>query len=143
MFKLTQKTVKNRLLGVALITVFLGVLFLSLFNMSMNMDMSGNTSGCPFMTPEVALCSNVLDHIGAWKSAFLTTIPGFSLFLSILIATLVLSTVAPNLVFKQTYKAHFLSREFLQRIYSFSYRRLQELFSSGILHPKLYNSFIS
>src|SRR5680860_154538 len=99
MFKSIQKTAKNRLLGAAIITAFLSVLFLSLFNMPMGMDMAGNTSDCPFMIHEAALCSNVLDHIGAWQSSFLTTTPSFSLLLLVLLGAVgFLSAIPPNLL---------------------------------------------
>lgn len=139
MFKLIQQVMSGKLIGIALIVVFTSVLFLSLFNLPMmDMDMASNSSGCPFMTHEATLCLNVLDHVGAWKSAFLAAVPGFTLLLSILATAVVLLTIAPNLLTRQTYRIPLPSRDFVERVYTFSYRPLQELFSSGILHPKLF-----
>jgi len=129
----------QKMLWFAFTTAFLSVLFLSLFHMPAGMDMSGNMSDCPFMSHEEVLCSmNTLDHISAWKSAFTATAPSFALLLLSLIVVAVVITLAPNLLLRQRYRLQPLSREIRNRIYTFSYRPLQELFSSGILHPKLF-----
>ena len=140
MFKFASQMVKNKVVGGMLLAVFLSVLSLSLFHMpAVGMDMSGDTSGCPFMAHEATLCSmSVLDHVGAWKSAFLAVVPGFTLLLSVLVGAIVLLSVAPNLLVKQKYRTPPLPKKLTERTYTFSYRPLQELFSSGILHPKLF-----
>lgn len=120
-------------------TVFLSVLFLSLFHMPASMEMGGEMSDCPFMTHEEVLCSmSTIDHIAAWKSAFTAIAPSFVLLLLTLVAVALVLAVAPNLLLSQRYRQHILSREVCDRIYTFSYRPLQELFSNGILHPKLF-----
>lgn len=140
MFRFASQMVKNKVAGGILLAVFLSVLSLSLFHMpAAGMDMSADTSGCPFMAHETTLCSmSVLDHVGAWKSAFLAVVPGFTLLLSVLVGAIVLLSVAPNLLLKQRYRILPLPKKTNERTYSYSYRPLQELFSSGILHPKLF-----
>lgn len=139
MFRFIHRIANSKLTGIALAVVFLSVLSLSLFHMPAGMEMTGSMSGCPFMGHEETICSmSVVDHIGAWKSAFLATIPGFTLLLSALAAAVVIFTVAPNLLLKQRFRVPVISKEVVERVYTFSYRPLQELFSSGILHPKLF-----
>jgi len=119
--------------------LFLGAMFGGLFHMTMGMDMTGNMTGCPFMTHEQTLCSmSVLDHIGSWQSVFSAVVPSLTLLLSVLVTAVFVLSVAPNLLLKQRFRELPLSRELLHRTYSFSYRPLQELFSNGILHPKLF-----
>lgn len=124
---------------VVIILVFLGTMFGGLFHMTSAMDMSGDMSGCAFMTHGEAICSmNTLDHISAWKSAFTAITPSLTLLLLALAAVAIVLAVAPNLLLRQRYRPQILPREVRDRIYTFSYRPLQELFSSGILHPKLF-----
>jgi len=119
--------------------VFLGAMFGSLFHLTMSMDMTGEMSGCPFTAQGETICSmSTLDHIGTWQSAFLTTVPGLTLLLSVLAAAVVILSVAPNVLLKPKYRITAIPKEIVERIYTFSYRPLQELFSSGILHPKLF-----
>ena len=140
MFRLASQMVKNKVVGGIFLIIFLSVLALSLFHMpTVGLDMGGATTGCPFMAHEATLCSmSVLDHVGAWKSAFLAVVPGFALLLLVLVGTIVWLAVAPNLLVKQKYWTLPLRKKISARIYTFSYRPLQELFSSGILHPKLF-----
>ncbi len=140
MFRLAQQMIKNKMVGATLLIIFLSVLAFSLFHMpTAGMGMSEAASDCLFMTHEVTLCSmGVLDHVAAWQSAFLATIPSFALLLLLLVAALVLFTVAPNLLVKQKYRAPLLSRNLTERTSLFIARPLQELFSNGILHPKLF-----
>lgn len=120
--------------------LFLGTMFGSLFHMSMGMDMTGEMSGCPFMLQSEVICQmNLADHIEAWQSAFSAVVPLLTLLLSALAAAVLILSVAPNLLLKQKFREPPFSRELLHRTYSYSYRPFQELFSNGILHPKLYN----
>lgn len=129
----------QKVLWFGMTAVFLSVLFLSLWQMPVSMDMSGKMSGCPFMSHEEVLCSmNPLDHVSAWKSAFTAIAPSFTLLLLTLAAVGVAFAIAPNLLLRQRYRQEILPQEIRDQIYTFSYRPLQELFSNGILHPKLF-----
>ena len=81
---------------------------------------------------------NPTDHISAWKSAFHSVIP--TLTLLVLAAGVVASvaSVAPNLLLKRRYAEPILRNYIQTRTYTFFHRPLQELFASGILHPKLF-----
>ena len=109
--------------------------------MPASMDMSGGVgmSDCPFMSHDEVLCSmSFTDHISAWKTAFLAVSPTLTLLLLTVGAVALVASVAPNLLFKPRYAIPILHRYIQERTYTFSYRPLQELFSQGILHPKLF-----
>lgn len=132
-------------IGVAawlLLTVaFLSVLFFSIFHMPAGMDVALGETGCPFMAHERTLCSmNAIDHIGVWKSAFTAIAPMLIVFaLLAAAAVFVLQPDPPNV--RSRFCDHRevrLLRDIRERIYTFSYRPLQEQFSNGILHAKLF-----
>jgi hypothetical protein len=129
----------TKIVPILLLIFFLGTMFFSLFHMSMGMDMSGGMTDCPFMAHEEVVCQmNLADHIGAWKSVFLSTAPMLMTLLAVSGVALLVASVAPNLLRKKQYAPRSLHRWLEVRRYTFSHRPLQELFSSGILHPKLY-----
>jgi len=128
-----------KILSFSLLIFFLGTMFFSLFYMSMGMDISGSMTDCPFMERGEVICPmNLADHIGAWKSAFLSTVPTLTLFLAVAGVAILVASIAPNLFRKTRYSSPPLTRWLQTRTYTFSYRPLQELFSNGILHPKLF-----
>ena len=129
----------NKILSVVLLTFFLGTMFFSLFHMSMGMDMSGGMTDCPFMSHGEVVCPmNFADHVGAWKSAFSSIVPILTIVFT-LVGTLTLATaIAPNLMLRVKFFVRILYKQILERTYTFSHRPLQELFSSGILNPKLF-----
>ncbi len=118
----------------------LGAMTLSLLNMSAGMDMTGSMSDCPFMEHGEVVCAmNLSDHIGAWKSTFLAVIQTVTFLLSSILAAAYVATIIPNLLpSRRLRRICVLTRWLKERTYSFSYRPLQELFSNGILHPKLF-----
>lgn len=122
-----------------LLTFFLGAMFFSLFHLSMGMEMSGGMTGCPFASHEEVVCSmNLVDHIGAWKSVFLAVSPTVLLLSSIVGTAFLIVSVAPNLLQRIRYLC-LLTHAFKTEIrHACSARSLQELFSNGILHPKLF-----
>ncbi len=126
---------------VVCITLFMfvmGSMFMGLFNMS-HMDITVGMSECPYMAHEQVLCPmNLADHIDAWKSIFLSTISVLTLLIGAAGMTVLIISVAPNLLGRNFYVLQCLCRWLKSKIYTFSYRPLQELFSNGILHPKLY-----
>jgi hypothetical protein len=114
-------------------------MFVSLFHMSMGMDMTGGMTDCPFMIHDEVICSmNIADHIGAWKSVFLAVAPTLVLLLAVAGAVAFVASVAPHLFALKRRLIPILHKQLRERTYAFSYRPLQELFSSGILHPKLF-----
>lgn len=130
----------TRTVGAVVTGIFLSVMFLSLFHMPVGMDMSGSmSSDCPFMSHEEVICSmSTLDHLTAWKSAFMAILPSLTLLLLAIAAVALVLSVAPNLFQRQKYRLTLPTHYLKERTYSYSYRPLQELFSNGILHPKLF-----
>lgn len=117
---------------------FLGTMFVGLFHMS-HMDMHTGMPDCPFMAHEEVLCPmNLMDHVGAWKSTFLSIMPSLILLLAATGGVLLAAIQAPNLLRRVHYTSPPLARSIREKVYSFYYRALQELFSKGILKPKLY-----
>jgi hypothetical protein len=122
-----------------LFVFFLGAMFFSLFHMSMGMDMSQGMSDCPFMSHEEVICPmNLIDHIDAWKSTFLSVVSAFTVLFVAIGAAVLIPSIAPNLLLKIQFALPAVRKWLHAKIYTFSYRLLQELFSKGILHPKLY-----
>lgn len=130
----------KKTLWATLLAVFLGVMFLSLFHVPAGMGMSGGVStGCPFMSHEEVICSmSTLDHLTAWKSAFTATTQSLALLLVTAAALALVPSVAPHLLSRSRFRDVVYTQYPKERTYTFSYRPLQELFSSGILHPKIF-----
>lgn len=105
----------------------------------MQQGMDGRMGGCPF-TVGLSVCNmNVLEHMRAWQSMFLSAPRLFGAF--ILLAALlivffiifysILKSLKDNLLFiKERHRLRFYT--------SFSDRVLQEAFSQGVLNTKIY-----
>jgi len=118
----------------------LGVMFVGLYHMSIGNDISGKMTGCPSMSHEEVICPlKLADHIKSWQGVFLSVVPAFTPITLATGAISLLASVAPNLLLKQHYDQSLLGKYRQEHTHAFSYRPLQELFSSGILHPKLFN----
>lgn len=130
---------KKGIITATLIIIFLGVMFGGLFHMSFGMDMFNGMTDCPFSLNQENICTmGATDHIGAWKSVFLSVIPILTTLILAACVITFFTSVAPNLLSKHTY-TDFISQKYKQsRSYTFSSRPFQELFADGILHPKLY-----
>lgn len=131
----------HKIFTFTLLTFFLGTMFFSLFHMSMemNMGMSDGMIGCTFMSHEETICPmNLADHFEAWKSVFISVVPTLILLIAIAGTVALIVVVAPNLLQKIQYGIPILHRRVHERTYTFVSRSLQELFSNGILHPKLF-----
>jgi len=133
----------NKSLSVILLPLFLLTFFLGLFHAPMNMDMTeGESSGCMFMLHEETFCPmSLTDHLEAWKDTFLSITPQLLLLL-VGVAMLAIASIPPNLMKQRLFfyippPSHTLR----ERVYTFTYRALQELFSNGTVHPRLYNTF--
>lgn len=129
----------KKVLSILLLGFFVGTMFVGLFHMSSNMNMAGGESACPFMSHEQAICAmNLADHIETWKSTFLSIAPSLSLLLVATGVAILLSSLPPNLFQKLRHLIRTYTKHLHERTYAFIYRHLQELFSKGILHPKLF-----
>ena len=128
-----------RITAGVILTFLLGAMYVSLFHVSSGMDMTGGMSDCPFMTHDEVICPmDLADHIGAWQSVFQDVVPSIVLILVAVGAVALVSSLAPHLLLPKRKPIPLSSRRLRERTYSFSYRPLQEMFSNGILHPKLF-----
>lgn len=113
-------------------------MFVSLFHMS-SMDMHAGMSDCPFMSHEEVVCPmSLTDHIGVWKSVFLSVVPSVVLLFAVVGIAVLIGTVPPNVLKRIIFSSPPLGKWIQERVYTFDKRPLQELFSKGILNPKLY-----
>jgi len=90
-------------------------------------------TGCPFMPGEQAICQmTVFDHISAWQSAFTATIPS--------VLALLLFAAVLYISFSWLDRPPNIQNPIRVRVGSHGPdipNLLQELFSSGILNPKI------
>jgi len=98
-------------------------------------------SDCPFVSHGEAICPmDFMAHIGAWKDTFVAVVPGVMMLIAAASLLAAAISLAPNLLGQP----HYFIQQFLGRVrertytYTFIYRFWQELFSNGILHPKLF-----
>lgn len=100
---------------------------------------SGSALGCPFMNTPTLCAMNPFEHIAVWQNMFAASIPGKTAFLFAL--ALVIALVA-SLVrnFERADQAVLLfvrpHRSISQK--SIARNSLQEAFSGGILHSKIF-----
>ena len=134
------KTAKSLLvLG---LVAFLLLGFFGLFHSSMAMGENGNMTiwNCPFMSGQAVVCNmDPLEHIAAWQSMF-TSIPSQtgSTLISMLLAALALAFLWTHLWRPPIDRTVVSTRLFIRRNYISLTSPLRELFSSGILNPKLF-----
>lgn len=129
----------KKIASISVLVIFISVLFASLFHMSTGMGMEGKMGDCPFMEIGEVICPmDFAGHIEAWKAAFASVVP--TIFTLILIAgTAIAFTLPIPFLFKNKRKPIPIRLHTLRtRTYSYTYRPLQELFSNGILHPKVF-----
>ncbi len=130
---------KKHTIGIAIVTLtflLLGSFGVLHFGM---MPPDGQMSGCPFMGGGAVCRMDPLEHLAAWQSAFTVTIPGQS------VASLVLLLLLSLLLLRHgrhrfPRKKILPTRDFRvpHRVRFFFHHPLQEAFSDGILHPKLF-----
>jgi hypothetical protein len=128
-----------KIFGSILITIVTGTMFLSLFHMSMGMDMSGGMTDCLFMERGEVICPmDIAEHLAAWKSVFLAVAPTLILMFIVSGVVIAWATKAPHLLVRILHRPPLFLKYYKDKTHTFSSRPLQELFSSGILHPKLF-----
>jgi len=130
----------ERFVAGVVLAFFVGSLFFSLYHLASGMTMDGSMSDCPYMSHEAVLCPmNLLDHIDAWKAAFISIAPTLFTLAGLLISAIVVVSVAPNLLRKvRLWLLKVPIHRHPAQFARFIVRPLQELFSNGILHPKLF-----
>lgn len=128
--------VKTHLFVVILLLVLLHTFSFGVA-MGMETDKQGQMSDCPF-TMTSSLCKmNFSEHLSLWKSIFTTTVENYTGILAIL-GFIVLTLGLKYLATDQDKK--FTAYNFYDYEHqSFVPNKLVELFSKGILNPKIYS----
>ena len=82
-----QELVKKKFLRFLIILVFGAIIvFAPLLIVGMGQHEMGDTSNCPFMIGEMALCQmNALDHLASWRAVFVVLPVEFSSFVLLLL----------------------------------------------------------
>ncbi len=135
-----QATAKTLLLLGLTAFLFLGYFGMSHQGMTMGPDGTMAMSNCPFMSGQAVVCNmNPLEHIAAWQSMFTSTFQqnGSTLIL-LMLAALALALVWTRSRWPTAQRA-------LRPLFHIARREtylppplLQELFSNGILNPKIF-----
>lgn len=119
----------------------LGFFGMSHSTMNMGPDGSMTMSNCPFMSGQAVVCNmSPLEHIAAWQSMFATTLQQngsdlLALFLAALALALVWTRLLRPKLEPEPAPAFSSIR---RREISLPSPLFQELFSSGILNPKVF-----
>lgn len=138
MLNLQNITIKSFLFLGFISFLFFGVFGLSHFSMDMGMDGKMFVADCPFMVGGTLCTMTLFEHVSAWQDFFAST--------PFQDATLILVYITSVFVLvywiKELYsppKNNLLSFKYTQYTkYLSSTNSLQELFSNGILNPKLF-----
>lgn len=137
-----QKLPKTILSFSIIALLLMGTLGLPHFGMNMeNMDMEGNMTMTDCYMPGMATICNMspLEHIASWQGMF-TSLPTQSSAITLLL--LLLSTVIGFVWTRQIHSPPLELRTFSQflrqREYVPLHSPLQELYSNGILNPKVF-----
>jgi hypothetical protein len=111
------------------------------FGMTMSMDEHGNMTMTDCYMPGMTVMCNMsaLEHIASWQSAFTSIVQeyGSTLLLLLLFAVIAIASVWV----RQQYPPPKNLTTYLYRIrqtHSLPQTSQQELFSNGILHPKIF-----
>ncbi len=127
------------LLSFAMMALLLASVGLPHFGMAMSMDEQGNMAMDCYMPGMTVACNmTALEHIASWQSAFASVVQQYG-------STLLLVLLSMAIVFavwvRQQYpppRNHFAYRHRLRHLHKLPQSSLQELFSNGILHPKVF-----
>lgn len=137
----TKRNFSQILLSFAVVALLLISAGLPHFGMTMSMDMDGNmTMTDCYMPGMTAICNMTpLEHVASWQSMFTSTpVQSFML----LLLSLVLTALVGFLWTRQEHSPPLLQRKHpvfsRRREYIPQHTSLQELFSQGILNPKLF-----
>jgi hypothetical protein len=128
-----------KFLASLIIAFVLSAMFVSLFHVPNSVEGGALMTDCPFMSHEEVICPmSLMEHISTWKAVFLSTVPSIVLVLVVAgFATRFVKTFV-FLFDRNKTKIRVAYQACLKKSYSFLQRTFQELFSSGLLNPKLF-----
>jgi hypothetical protein len=130
------KRIIGSILFAAIVSVFCGTIIFTLPHSHGKVDHS-HGHPCPLMGHDEAICPmQGIDHLALWRDALQVPSPS-PLSLLIIIGSSVTLALYP-LYSKRSILIRVCIRWLQQRLYTFFYHQLQPLFSSGILHTKVF-----
>jgi len=122
-----------------IVSIFLAIAIGNFSHQVSSSHLSNEVSDCLLMISEKGICSmSAIDHISAWKSTFLSVVPTFSLLVLTLLGLALPFLHTLHRIFRNIHQNQLPLRALAEQTYSFSCRQFQDLFSDGILHPKLF-----
>ena len=140
MIAVFQKATKMLLVSVLIMLLLLGFFGLAHVMMPVGLDGDVAMTNCPLMFGQAALCKmNLLEHIAGWKSMFtgMVQYDGVALLFSVLIALIFLH-IWNKLRQPIVEHVHSVVRDVVRRNHLLPPSPLAELFSGGVLNPKLF-----
>jgi len=123
-----------------ILLAFLVVGLLGLSHFAMNMNDSGEALGCPFMNTPTLCAMNPFYHLAVWQSMFAASFSKeiFSLFTLIALLGILFTFILRNFgLTGDAPRSITPVRQILIRTFAVI-NPLQEAFSNGILHPKIF-----
>lgn len=131
----------TKITTIILSVLVLWMLLFGLSQMIIDMNMMDAKANCPFGGHSIALCQmNPMEHIQEWQSMF-TILPAknYLSLSSALLVFLVLLALGSIKTFTEFNQSRFNSRTHYFYLNRFAlFNQLRELFSSGILNPKIF-----
>jgi hypothetical protein len=106
-------------------------------------DMVNTRTDCPLMAHEESLCPmTALHHVALLRMLFEAALPGVVTLVLVLGAAVFIGFMRMKQCWHIRYRLPVLFRWRTSVLSHFSCRQYQDLFASGILHPKLYLQFL-
>ena len=131
----------KKLSAFLILLAFLVVGLFGLFHFAVNMNNGGEALGCPFMNTPTLCAMNPFYHIAVWQSMFAASFSKeiFSLLALIALLGILFTFILRNfgLTTGDIPRSVTRVRQILVRTFAVI-NPLQEAFSNGILHPKIF-----
>lgn len=117
---------------------FLVVGFISSISMPLLMESSGQMTNCPFAYGEQSMCLMTLaDHFSSWHKFWLAITPQQTSAIAFMLLTMVAGLLVPAIHKHLSFGTHHW-RRYRWRLSYQSVTYLSELYSDGIVQPRLY-----
>lgn len=123
----------RRLISSVVLAAFAGGALLSLMLMGAAVHDGVGKFGCPLMPLQATVCTmTALDHVAAWQAMFTAIPQGMILLILAVLICVAWRSLVPAIEQSRGAPARFAREPY------HAFPAFQELFSSGILHPKLH-----
>lgn len=129
----------KKILAPLLLTTLLFVGLFGLFHITVSMNNPGQGMGCLYMDIASLCTMNPFQHIAVWQNVFTASFPKEIFSLIAFILLIILFAFTSWSFWRNSKIALFVARvwQFISQIFIVR-NPLQEAFSNGILHPKIF-----